>query len=51
MPTKCPCAKRQPGAILAAMTSETSRIPAKPSLDGLEDKWTQRWAKERVVQV
>jgi hypothetical protein len=22
-----------------------------PSLDGLEDKWTQAWAKERVVHV
>ena len=45
------CAARPPRAILAGMTSETPRIPAKPSLDGLEDKWTQRWAKERVVQV
>jgi len=31
--------------------STDSRIPAKPTLAGLEDKWTQRWAKERVVQV
>jgi len=38
-------------AILAAMTTQMPRIPAKPTLDGLEDKWTQRWAKERVVQV
>ena len=45
------CTVRRPDAILAGMTSETPRIPAKPSLDGLEDKWTQRWAKERVVQV
>jgi hypothetical protein len=43
--------RRLPAAILAGMTSETPRIPAKPSLNGLEDKWTQRWAKERVVQV
>jgi hypothetical protein len=26
-------------------------VPAKPTLDGIEDKWMQRWAKERVVQV
>jgi hypothetical protein len=41
----------RPGAILAAMSTESDRIPAKPTLDGIEDKWTQRWAKERVVQV
>jgi hypothetical protein len=39
------------GAILSAMNTDPHRIPAKPTLDGLEDKWTQRWAKERVVQV
>jgi hypothetical protein len=26
-------------------------VPGKPTLDGIEYKWTQRWAKERVVQV
>jgi hypothetical protein len=26
-------------------------VPDKPTLEGIEDKWTQRWAKERVVQV
>jgi hypothetical protein len=41
----------QAGAILCAMSTDSHRIPAKPTLDGLEDKWTQRWAKERVVQV
>ncbi len=46
-----PVRNSRPGAILTGMSSETPRIPAKPSLDGLEDKWTQRWAKERVVQV
>jgi hypothetical protein len=30
---------------------DMSTQPEKPSLDGLEDKWTLRWAKERVVQV
>jgi hypothetical protein len=39
------------GAILHDMNTDSHRIPAKPTLDGLEDKWTQRWAKERVVQV
>jgi hypothetical protein len=29
----------------------TSPVPDKPTLEGLEDKWMQRWAKERVVQV
>ena len=45
------CARAAPGAILSAMNTDPHRIPAKPTLDGLEDKWTQRWAKERVVQV
>jgi hypothetical protein len=36
---------------MAGMNTESDRIPAKPTLDGLEDKWTQRWSKERVVQV
>jgi hypothetical protein len=31
---------------------EAGAVPAgKPTLDGIEDKWMQRWAKERVVQV
>jgi hypothetical protein len=42
---------RQARAILSAMSTDPYRIPAKPTLDGLEDRWTQRWAKERVVQV
>jgi hypothetical protein len=44
------CGGRDAAAILAGMSTD-SRIPAKPTLAGLEDKWTQRWAKERVVQV
>jgi len=47
----CACGGPPATAILAVMSTETDRIPAKPTLDGLEDKWTQRWAKERVVQV
>jgi len=45
------CVDRQLTAILSAMNTDSYRIPAKPTLDGLEDKWAQRWAKERVVQV
>jgi hypothetical protein len=26
-------------------------MPDRPTLDGIEEKWMQRWAKERVVQV
>jgi hypothetical protein len=38
-------------AILARMSTESDRIPARATLDGIEDKWAQRWSKERVVQV
>jgi hypothetical protein len=34
------------GATLAGMTPD-----ARPTLDGIEDKWMLRWDKERVVQV
>jgi hypothetical protein len=39
------------------MNTDSQRTPAaiaaagRPTLDGVEDKWTQLWAKERVVQV
>jgi len=26
-------------------------VPAKPTLDGIEDKWSSAWEKECVVQV
>jgi hypothetical protein len=26
-------------------------VPAKPALDGIEDKWSSAWEKGRVVQV
>jgi hypothetical protein len=45
------CTTGRPAAILSAMNTQSPSIPAKPTLDGLEDKWTQRWTKERVVQV
>jgi hypothetical protein len=37
-------------AILTGMSIEADRT-SKPALDGLEEKWTQRWAEARVVQV
>ena len=33
------------------MQAAATAVPGKPTLDGIEDKWVQRWAKERVVQV
>ena len=36
--------------MLGAMSTDADRTN-KPALDGLEDKWTQRWAEARVVQV
>ena len=44
------CATARLPAILARMSNDADRI-SKPALDGLEDKWTQRWAEARVVQV
>jgi len=26
-------------------------VPAKPTLDGLEEKWSRRWEESGVVQV
>jgi hypothetical protein len=45
------CGGTRAAAILSGMGTDSYPIPAKPTLDGLEDKWAQRWAKERVVQV
>jgi hypothetical protein len=39
-----------PAAILAGMSIDADRT-SKQALEGLEDKWTQRWAEARVVQV
>jgi valyl-tRNA synthetase len=36
---------------LAASPLAGAAVPDKPTLAGIEDKWTRRWAKERVVQV
>jgi hypothetical protein len=34
-----------------ANTVPVNTVPAKPTLDGIEDKWTRVWDKECVVQV
>jgi hypothetical protein len=44
------CIDAAPAAILAGMSTDADRS-SKPALEGLEDKWTQRWAEARVVQV
>jgi hypothetical protein len=39
---------------MAAMTAESrsaSPMPDKPTLDGIEDKWSRQWEMGRVVQV
>jgi hypothetical protein len=35
----------------AADTRQASLVPGKPSLDGIEEKWSRRWEEGRVVQV
>jgi len=34
-----------------AHSASASLVPAKPTLDGIEDKWSSAWEKGRVVQV
>jgi hypothetical protein len=43
----------QPGIIsgMNAHTAPSTLVPAKATLDGIEDKWSSAWEKERVVQV
>jgi len=31
--------------------SRPGDVPAKPALDGIEEKWSRRWEEARVVQV
>jgi hypothetical protein len=33
------------------MSPDSRAVPDKPVLDGIEDKWSQRWHEARVVQV
>lgn len=35
----------------APQAREASLMPDKPSLDGLEEKWSRRWEDAAVVQV
>jgi hypothetical protein len=35
----------------AADTRQASLVPGKPSLDGIEEKWSRRWEEAAVVQV
>jgi hypothetical protein len=35
----------------AAEMRQASPMPLKPSLEGLEDKWSRRWEESGVVQV
>jgi hypothetical protein len=30
---------------------QASLVPGKPTLDGIEDKWSRRWENSGVVQV
>jgi hypothetical protein len=42
------------GATLRAMSTESrpaSIVPARPALDGLEEKWSRAWDRDCVVQV
>jgi hypothetical protein len=33
------------------LAAGSDRVPARPTLEGIEDKWAQRWEEARVVQV
>jgi hypothetical protein len=35
----------------AQQAREASLVPDKPSLDGIEDKWSRRWEESGVVHV
>jgi hypothetical protein len=35
----------------APRARQASLVPDKPSLDGIEDKWSRRWEESGVVQV
>jgi hypothetical protein len=48
------CTGRRLRAIIGAMNADPAAarlVPARPSLDGLEETWSSAWDKERVVQV
>jgi hypothetical protein len=35
----------------AGQQRRASLVPVKPSLDGIEEKWSRRWEEQGVVQV
>ena len=35
----------------AQQARQASLVPDKPSLDGIEEKWSRRWEEGRVVHV
>jgi hypothetical protein len=35
----------------APQARKASLVPDKPTLDGIEDKWSRRWENSGVVQV
>jgi hypothetical protein len=35
----------------APKARQASLVPDKPTLDGIEDKWSRRWENSGVVQV
>jgi hypothetical protein len=39
------------GSSRAQDARPASLVPAKPTLDGLEEKWSRRWEESGVVQV
>jgi hypothetical protein len=44
-------AREQIAVTIDSMSPDSRAVPDKPVLDGIEDKWSQRWHEARVVQV
>jgi hypothetical protein len=42
---------RPAAALRRARASQASPMPLKPSLEGIEEKWSLRWEESGVVQV
>ncbi|HEV8275404.1 MAG TPA: hypothetical protein VGQ26_06875 [Streptosporangiaceae bacterium] len=40
-----------PRSSRALQTRQASLVPDKPSLDGIEEKWSRRWEEPGVVHV
>ena len=41
----------RPSASLVPDARQASLVPAKPTLEGLEEKWSRRWEESGVVHV